>query len=128
MAKQETNVSKATQVEACDHDCRLFRNNRGLFFTMSGQKVRAGLESEGASDNIGFAQITITPEMVGKKVAVLLVVESKKPDWKKVLTKIEKSQQDFIDFVRHWGGFGFFCNDAKNFKMHLDKEKEKLYN
>lgn len=127
MAKEETNVSKATQVEAGNFDCKLYRNNRGLFYTMSGQKVRAGLETDGASDNIGFTSIIITPEMVGKKVAVFTAVESKKPDWKKVTTETEKTQQGFIDFVNHWGGFAFFCNDAKSFKLHLDKAKAFLY-
>lgn len=127
MAKEETNVSKATQVEAGNHDCWLFRNNRGLFFTMSGQKTRAGLETKGASDNIGMTSIIITPEMVGKKIAVFTAVESKKPDWKKVSTPTEQEQEGFINFVRHHGGFAFFCNDAKSFKKHLDNEKQRLY-
>ena len=119
----EAPVLKDVLLEAGKWCCRLFRNNRGLFFTMGGEKVRAGLETDGASDLIGFAQIEITPDMVGRKVAVFLAVETKKEGWKGPSTDTEKKQESFINFVRHWGGIAFFTNNPDDIKKHIDEYK-----
>lgn len=56
--------------------CRIFRNNVGLFYTKNGTPVRCGLV-KGSSDFIGWKQVTITPDMVGKTVSVFCAVEIK---------------------------------------------------
>lgn len=70
-------------------DCRIFRNHVG--FGWSGKKVRQegdrvllanarpatfGL-APGSADLIGWKSVTITPEMVGRKIAVFLSGEVK---------------------------------------------------
>jgi hypothetical protein len=47
---------------------RLWRNNIGLAF-YQGKYVQYGL-APGSGDLIGFRSVTITPEMVGQRVAV----------------------------------------------------------
>lgn len=78
----------------------LFRNTVGLLYDRQGNPIRAGL-CVGSSDLIGWTSITITPEMVGKSVAVFTAVEAKT---KNVRTTPE--QQNFIDRVKMAGGIG----------------------
>lgn len=111
--RDESEVLKKVLLKASKIGARLFRNNRGLFYTMAGNKVRAGLEAEGASDCIGFIPVVITPEMVGKKVAVFFAVEVKHTQWKKPTTETEEKQAKFIDIISKNGGIAFFCNDAE---------------
>lgn len=63
-----------------------YRNNRGCVLTSSGRFIRYGIpEPKGkendsdmkGGDRIGFSEITITPEMVGKKIAVFTNIEIK---------------------------------------------------
>ena len=57
---------------------RIFRNNCGVARFPDGSTVRYGL-CPGSADLIGWREITITPEMVGTKVAQFLSVECKAP-------------------------------------------------
>ena len=52
-------------------DTRIFRNNVGMI-----NGVQFGL-CVGSSDLIGFKSVTITPEMVGQKVAIFTAIEVK---------------------------------------------------
>lgn len=53
----------------------------------------------GSSDLIGWNSIVITPEMVGKKVAVFTAIEMKSST-----TRTTKDQLNFIENVRAAGG------------------------
>ena len=117
----EAPILQETRLEASRIGCRLFRNNRGFFYTMDGRKTRAGLEAVGASDLVGFTPITITPDMVGKTVAVLLCVETKKSTWKKPTTEHEREQEAFINFINGNGGIAFFLNNASDLKKRIDE-------
>lgn len=137
MAQEETNISKKIQIEASKHGFYLMRNNRGMFYPVYVVKklidmivrkdfavalaysknihpYRAGLEADGSSDLIGMKFITITPEMIGKKLAIFTAIEVK--------TKtgtVSKEQSDFITMVRENGGISAVCNDEKNFKKDV---------
>lgn len=105
MAVVETNISKRIQIATSILGARLFRNNRGLFLTLDGlRKVRAGLETDGASDLIGFTPVEITADMVGKTIAVFTTIEVKRPGGSKT-----KSQKDFVNFVNKQGGLAGFA-------------------
>ena len=120
--KDEAPVVKRVLLKASELGLRLFRNNRGLFYTLDKKrKVRAGLEAEGSSDLIGIKTITITPEMVGKEIGVFLAVEVKKPSWKKVSTTTEENQQNFINQVIKRGGMGFFINNHEDLEEKIRK-------
>lgn len=121
----EAPVLKNVMLEASRLGFRLFRNNRGLFYTQDGRLVRAGLEAEGASDTIGFVPVVITPEMVGRTIAVFLAVETKKPGWMKPRTETERKQENFIRFVNGHGGIGMFLSDAADLKKGVDKAIKK---
>jgi len=61
-------------------DLRLFRNNTGtLPDPRTGRPVQFGL-ARGSADLIGWRTITVTPEMVGHRIAVFTSIEIKLPN------------------------------------------------
>jgi hypothetical protein len=74
-------------------DVRLYRNNVGMAYAGKPKKrgrsvfianaypVRYGLEV-GSADLIGYRMVTITPDMVGRKLAVFASVECKDDEGK----------------------------------------------
>lgn len=74
-------------------DTRIFRNNVGMI-----NGVQFGL-CVGSSDLIGFKSITVTPDMVGQKIAVFAALEVKTAKG-----KVSPAQSKFIEMVRKFGG------------------------
>jgi hypothetical protein len=102
-------------MEASKHNARLFRNNRGLFLTLDGsRKVRAGLEADGASDLVGYKSIIITPDMVGKKIAVIAVAEVKRPG-----KYPSPEQKNFLRVVKESGGIAGVVRSAEDVRLLL---------
>lgn len=93
----ERKVQSEIQVAASRRGARLWRNNVGAMKNPQGQLVRYGL-CPGSSDLIGLTPVTITPDMVGRTVAVFTAVEVKD---KASATDL---QQAFIDMVISLGG------------------------
>ena len=92
-------------------DVRLFRNNvgngfvgnvfeesRGCITLINPRRIQFGL-CVGSSDLIGYKSITITPAMVGRRVAVFLSPEVKQPK-----KKPTPAQDDWRTAVLHFGG------------------------
>jgi hypothetical protein len=96
MAMNETNLMNTIML--APHGCRLFRNNTGAIKDQTGRLVRFGL-CKGSSDLIGFKPVTITPEMVGRQVAVFTAIEVKTPDGKPT-----PEQLHFLNRVKELGG------------------------
>jgi hypothetical protein len=82
---------------AAGNGARLWRNNVGALRDAQGQLVRYGL-CPGSSDLIGFRTITITPDMVGQRVAVFSAVEVKDK------ARPTEQQHAFIRLVEQAGG------------------------
>jgi hypothetical protein len=76
---------------------RLWRNNVGALRDQRGQLVRYGL-CPGSSDLIGYRTITITPDMVGQRVALFTAIEVKDR------ARPTDQQQAFISLIQHAGG------------------------
>jgi len=81
------------------HGRRLWRNNTGAIKDETGRLVRFGL-CKGSSDIIGITPITITSDMIGKRIGVFTAIEVKTPKGKPT-----DEQINFIDRVRDLGGF-----------------------
>ena len=108
MAKAETNIFKRCQMALSEQGARLFRNSRGMFLTLDGQrKTRAGLEAPGASDGIGWTPVEITPAMVGRRIAVFTAIETKTKSG-----PVSDEQRNFIEQVLKAGGFAGVARDA----------------
>lgn len=100
---------------------RLFRNNVGVGWAgklvnisalgvtaiQNARPLRAGL-CEGSSDLIGWTSVVITPEMVGRRVAIFTAVEVKKPGG-----KATAEQLNFLQRVQDAGGIAVLGFDEE---------------
>ena len=88
----------------CRGATRLWRNNVGVLHDRNGRPVAYGLGSEGGralpgtSDTIGIHSVTITPDMVGRQVAVFVAIEAKD------LAQLTPAQRAFLLAVHRLGG------------------------
>lgn len=124
----ESEIQQLIQIEAVNHGTQLMRNNSGAFRDVTGRIVFYGLGNISkkhsdrikSSDLIGFTTIVITPEMVGKKVAVFTAVEVKAPDWKySASDKRASAQNAFLNWIANAGGIAFFANSVEGFIDNL---------
>ena len=92
-------------------DVRLFRNNIGVakYKDKTGKirHVKFGVCNPGGSDLIGWRIKTITPEMVGRRVAMFLAIETKAPK-----KGPNKNQRTFINQVNAAGGLAGVARDV----------------
>lgn len=129
----ETYVQNVLRVLASSREhAYLWRNNVGATQTPDGRMIRYGLCNESkklnqrfkSSDLIGGTPVTVTADMVGKRVMIFTAVEVKKADWKHGSdTQRERGQLRFINAVRAAGGFGFFCRDSAVYSRFLEHWK-----
>ncbi len=107
--KLETTLQNEIRLELGKRkNLRMFRNNVGMI-----NGVQFGL-CVGSSDLIGFKSITITPEMVGQKVAVFTAIEVKTDKGKPT-----PAQNKFIEMVNNNGGIGAVVRSVDDALMHL---------
>lgn len=111
---KESKIQKDIQIFLNKDQSRVFRNHTGkVQCKRTGQWHVFGIpNSGGGSDLLGFVSKTITPEMVGSKVAVFLAIEVKSKTG-----KVKPEQQRFIDFINEKGGIAGVARsqeDAKN--------------
>jgi len=93
-----------------------WRNNRGTAYTKNGQFIRFGIpEPRGGGgdrmkggDRIGFKEIEITPDMVGKKIAVFLNIEIKGPG-----DTLKNGQIRWHNFILEHGGLSEIVYEDK---------------
>lgn len=123
--KSEAEVTDEVIIESSKHGMRLFRNNSGSFIDSRGVPVRFGLGNISkrfnklmkTSDYIGWTPVVITPEMVGKTVAVFTALEIKEADWKYSGDEREVAQKKFIDLVNNSGGIASFIKSVDQVKQ-----------
>lgn len=78
---------------------RVYRNNVGALKDDDDQWVRYGVCNPGGSDLIGWKSVVVTPEMVGKRVAVFVAIETKGERG-----RVSGDQAQFIACVNAAGG------------------------
>ena len=98
MASQENNIFSEIRIAVSTMGARIFRNHTGMIKDERGRVHRFGL-CKGSSDGIGWVPVVITPEMVGKKLAVFTAIEAKTPTG-----RTSKEQKHFIAQVVNSGG------------------------
>lgn len=132
MATPEGKAKQNVQLRASEWGARLYKNNSGVAYDQTGRPVFFGLGNEGKKDaeairtpdDVGFTVVTITPEMVGKKIAVFTAIDSKKVGFSvkanyAVGTR-EYGQQKFFDIVLKFNGIAGFASCAT--------DVDKIYN
>lgn len=117
MGQKEGDLNAAIMMGATKLGHRLFRNQRGKYQKPDGSWISYGIGPNGASDLLGFARVTITPEMVGETVAVFLVVEAKTG-----LQKPRGDQERFLAAVRRLGGIALWGRDAETVLSQLPRK------
>lgn len=108
---------------------RLFKNVNGNFWQgkmlefkdgivrlMNPRRVQAGVGGVGGSDRIGYHQIIITPEMVGKKVAVFCAIELKTS-----VGTATPEQLQFIKVTLDMGGIAGIAREKKDIANLFDR-------
>jgi hypothetical protein len=104
----EANIQKQILLDVSVYpNIRLFRNNVGVLKDERGVPVRYGVCNPGGSDLLGWTTKTITPQMVGHKVAVFTAVEVKGPKG-----HATAEQLNFISRVKQAGGIATVARDS----------------
>ena len=96
-------------------DARLFRNNVGQC-KESNIGLKYGLR-KGSSDLIGFTKIIVTPNMVGKPIAIFTAIELKVKN-----KKPTPKQITFIKTVRNFGGIACVARDVNDISRIFGEE------
>ena len=119
MGKHEATVQKDTMLDAAGRG-QCWRNNVGACVDEKGNHVRYGLANTSrqmnrvikSSDLIGYETVEITPDMIGKKVAIFTAFEIKEEDWIPAKSGSrydrENAQDKFMGIVREGGGIAGF--------------------
>jgi len=106
----EKTIQKNIRFALCRRqDVRVFNNDTGMAYRPKpGFKPNMSLFHpihyglvKGGSDLVGWKSITITPEMVGKKVAVFTALEVKVPGKR---MNVSEQQKFFLEAVNEAGG------------------------
>lgn len=122
MQMTESELQKEIQTTALKFKCKLFRNNSGAMLDKSNRLIRFGLgnlskklwDKWKTSDLIGYTIVKITPDMVGKDVAIFTAIEVKTKSSKKDARY--KAQEKFIEQVKNDGGIASMCNSLETLK------------
>lgn len=106
----------------------IFRNNSGVLMDATGRPVYYGVggptpgkKSHGGSDWIGWQTVTITPEMVGQKVAIFCGFEVK-DDEANPKTDTVLRQENFIHIVNTAGGRAGFVKRPIDAHLILERK------
>ncbi len=110
--KSESRVMSEVRLRAAELGYHLFRNNVGQLLDKEGRPVRFGLANDSkalnkalkSGDLIGWETITITPDMVGQRVARFLSVEVKAEDWRPDKSERYAAQSRWVELVNNAGG------------------------
>ena len=124
MATPEGKAKQIVKLRATEWGARLYKNNSGVAYTADSRPVFFGLGNEGKKDDddirtpdeVGYTVVTVTPEMVGKQIAVFTCFDAKKlgfvvkPNYAKGTR--EFGQQKFFDRVLRDNGIAGFASCA----------------
>lgn len=110
MANAETEIQQRIRLAVGTRtDLRLFRNQVGqLPDPRTGRPVQFGL-ARGSADLIGWRTITVTPDMVGTRLAVFTSIEVKTPTG-----RLSPAQHAWLGVVRNAGGIAGVARSVRD--------------
>jgi hypothetical protein len=94
----EQRIQQEIRLAISHGDTKVFRNNTGTLRDQNGRPVQFGL-CKGSADLIGWRTVTVTPDMVGQRLAVFTSIEVKTPTG-----RLRPEQQQWLDAVQAAGG------------------------
>lgn len=110
MANAETDLQQRIRLAlGTSPNLRLFRNQVGqLPDPRTGRPVQFGL-ARGSADLIGWRTITVTPDMVGQRLAVFTSIEVKTPTG-----RLTPAQSAWLGIVRGAGGIAGIARSVRD--------------
>jgi hypothetical protein len=115
VANPETPIMQRIRLEiGARHDTRIFRNLVGGFKMADGTFRNVGL-CTGSPDLIGWRSVEITPEMVGRRVAVFVGIEVKTETG-----RLTAEQAAFIVALKNAGGLADVARSAEEAHRIVD--------
>lgn len=96
--KSEQAIQQEIRLRLSRGRVRLLRNNTGILKDRFGRPVQFGL-AKGSGDLIGWRTVTITPEMVGQRIAQFVSLEVKT-----ATGRVRPEQEQWRKVVEQAGG------------------------
>ena len=98
---------------------RVFRNNVGkLPDPRTGRWVEFGVGGIGAADLLGWRTVTVTPEMVGQRIAQFVSLEVKTPTG-----RVRPEQENWRRVVEEAGGVAAVVRSVEDAQRALGREE-----
>jgi hypothetical protein len=114
----EQRIQQEIRLAISKGDTRVFRNNTGTLRDANGRPVQFGL-CKGSADLIGWRTVTITPEMVGQRIAVFTSIEVKTPTG-----RLRPEQQQWLEAVQAAGGIAGIARSVEDAKALLTAQPD----
>jgi hypothetical protein len=90
--------------------------------------IQNGMGEHGIHDRVGAVTVTVTPEMVGKRIAILTTVEAKKPGRRGEARRgMSVHQERHLNAIRAAGGLSTVCDGEEDLAV-LNTVIERLTN
>ena len=115
MANAETTLQQQIRLAIGTRpEARIFRNQVGsLPDPRTGRLVTFGL-AKGSADLIGWRTITVTPDMVGSRLAIFTSIEVKTPTG-----RVRPEQQAWLQTVQQAGGIAIIARSVPDAELAL---------
>lgn len=109
----ESSIQSHVRLNAAKKGWKLFRNNVGVLKDNRGVPVRFGLANDTkalnsiikSGDLIGWRSVTITPDMIGTKIAQFVSIECKRSGWSESSSDRDIAQKKWADLINEAGGY-----------------------
>ena len=113
MSNPETDLQQRIRLACSRGPVRLWRNNTGVLRDQHGRPVTFGL-AKGSSDLIGYRTVTVTPDMVGQRIAVFASLEVKT-----ATGRVSAEQQQWLEVVAAAGGIAGVVRSVEDAEARL---------
>lgn len=88
--------------------------------------IQNGMGEHGIHDRVGAISVIVTPEMVGKRIAILTTVESKKPGRRGEARRgMSVHQERHLNRITEIGGLSVCCDGPEDLAL-LQTQLERL--
>jgi hypothetical protein len=127
MSRGEDYVQSVVRLHAPTIGETLWRNNVGVLIDATGRPVRFGLANDSpklnaalkSGDLIGWRTVTITPEMVGARIAQFISRECKHEGWEYTGRDREAAQAAWLRMINAAGGDARFMTGIDGGVNHV---------
>lgn len=104
MGKHETEAMREIMIRVSEMGHRVWRNNRGLFYTRNGVPIICGL-SNGSGDLIGISS-------TGRMISIEVKSES---------GRLQPEQRQWMDMINNMGGIGICAKKPEEAEEKIKK-------